>query len=100
MVLIQSSVHSPVLVCTADCTTPREGVDPLQNLHISNNKIHEDIIEIKTDVGYEVQELPGRGYGLVATKRFYPGDLIIREKPIIDMPDKIFRYIWIYNIKK
>ena len=44
-----------------------------------------------TNVGYEVKELQGRGYGLVATKPFYPGDLIMREMPIIDMPDKIFR---------
>ena len=44
-----------------------------------------------TNVGYEVKELQGRGYGLVATKPFYPGDLIMREVPIIDMPDKIFR---------
>ena len=43
------------------------------------------------NVGYEVKELQGRGYGLVATKSFYPGDLIMREMPIIDMPDKIFR---------
>ena len=43
------------------------------------------------NVGYEVKELQGRGYGLVATKPFYPGDLIMREMPIIDMPDKIFR---------
>jgi len=41
-------------------------------------------------VGYEVQELPGRGSGLIATKDFYPGDLIMRENPIIDMPDKVF----------
>ena len=44
-----------------------------------------------SNVGYEVKELQGRGYGLVATKPFYPGDLIMREMPIIDMPDKIFR---------
>ena len=44
-----------------------------------------------TNVGYVVKELQGRGYGLVATKPFYPGDLIMREMPIIDMPDKIFR---------
>lgn len=43
------------------------------------------------NVGYEVKELQGRGYGLVATKPFYPGDLVMREMPIIDMPDKIFR---------
>ena len=42
-------------------------------------------------IGYEVKELPGRGSGLIATKDFYPGDLIMRENPIIDMPDKVFR---------
>ena len=47
----------------------------------------------KASNGYMVRELAGRGCGLVATKRFYPGDLIIREKPIIVMPDKIFRFV-------
>ena len=42
-------------------------------------------------VGYKVQELPGRGSGLIATKDFSPGDLIMRENPIIAMPDKVFR---------
>jgi len=43
-----------------------------------------------SDVGYEVKELPGRGSGLIATKDFFPGDLIMREFPIINMPDRVF----------
>ena len=123
MVLIPSSVHSPVIEYTNDCSTTKDVVDSLQNciIDVSNvnsprgsialdtpiqppgvcnteneDHTHDDTTEPKPyAVGYQVCELAGRGYGLVATKQFYPGDLIMREKPIIDMPDKIFRYTYI-----
>ena len=74
MVLTSSSDCTPVSVlsCGRKCT--KDGKDFLPR------------------VGYEVKKLSGRGSGLIATKCFYPGDLIMREKPIINMPDKIFRY--------
>ena len=80
----------------ATTTNNRSKVANKENLQENcdgNKSSNEGVYAInKNDnVGYEVKELQGRGYGLVATKPFYPGDLIMREMPIIDMPDKIFR---------
>ena len=80
----------------AKATTNRSKVANKENLQDDcdgNKSSNEGVYAINQNdnVGYEVKELQGRGYGLVATKPFYPGDLIMREMPIIDMPDKIFR---------
>ena len=77
-------------------TTNKSTVAGKENLHddcTGNTCSNAGVYATKQidNVGYEVKELQGRGYGLVATKQFYPGDLIMREMPIIDMPDKIFR---------
>lgn len=37
-----------------------------------------------------VKEIAGKGIGMVATKKLYPGDLILGEKPIMIMPVAIF----------
>jgi len=39
---------------------------------------------------FKTQELPGKGVGMIAMKKFYPGDLILAEKPLIRVPDAIF----------
>ena len=77
-------------------TTNKSTVAGKENLHddcTGNTCSNAGVYATKQidNVGYEVKELQGRGYGLVATKQFYPGDLVMREMPIIDMPDKIFR---------
>jgi len=38
----------------------------------------------------EVKEVAGKGIGMVATKKLYPGDLILSEKPVMTMPVAIF----------
>jgi len=38
----------------------------------------------------EVKEIAGKGIGMVATKKLYPGDLILAEKPVMTMPVAIF----------
>jgi len=37
-----------------------------------------------------VKEIAGKGIGMVATKKLYPGDLILAEKPVMTMPVAIF----------
>ena len=39
---------------------------------------------------YKIEKLPGRGYGVIAAKCFQPGDLIMRDHPLIVMPAKVF----------
>ena len=106
MVVISPSASVPVSKYEVDLDIVPENTICLPGLiHGGSNEISlsdpENIVQecknmkqdsSSNDVGYEVKELPGRGCGLLATKMFYPGDLIMREKPIINMPDKIFRY--------
>jgi len=37
-----------------------------------------------------VKEISGKGIGMVATKKLYPGDLILAENPVMTMPVAIF----------
>jgi len=39
---------------------------------------------------YEVVKIPGKGTGLVAQQKFYPGDVIMFEKPLIVVSDNIY----------
>ena len=39
---------------------------------------------------YEVVSIPGKGRGMIATKKLYPGDIVISETPMIIVPDKVF----------
>ena len=78
--VLTSLEFPPVSVLSLGKSLPKDQIIPI---------VKEDC---PSDVGYEVKELPGRGSGLIATKDFFPGDLIMREFPIINMPDKVFRY--------
>ena len=80
MVLTVSSELPPVSVLSLGKSLPKDLICP------------KDVKEGSSGVGYEVKELPGKGSGLIATKDFYPGDLVMREHPIINMPDKVFRF--------
>jgi len=35
-------------------------------------------------------DIPGKGQGIIATKKIFPGDVIFAEKPLIIIPDAIF----------
>jgi len=37
-----------------------------------------------------IKEMPGKGIGMVARRKLYPGDLILSEKPALMMPQKVF----------
>lgn len=39
---------------------------------------------------YEIVCIPGKGKGMIATKKLYPGDIILAETPLIIVPDKTF----------
>ena len=42
------------------------------------------------DFGVKQVTLEGRGQGLVATRDFQMGDVVMTEDPLIDMPLKVF----------
>ena len=42
------------------------------------------------DVSFQIVEISGKGTGLVAIKKLFPGDLIMFEKPLIVVPDDIY----------
>lgn len=39
---------------------------------------------------FEVVDMSGKGQGMVAKRKLYPGEVIMTEKPLIVVPDKIF----------
>ena len=39
---------------------------------------------------YEIVCIPGKGKGMIASKKLYPGDIILAETPLIIVPDKTF----------
>jgi len=40
---------------------------------------------------FEVKETPGKGQGMIATQDILPGTIILREEPLVVMPDRIFQ---------
>ena len=74
-----------VLLSSSDCP-------PVVSALSCDRKCVKERTDSDDGVGYEIKELSGRGSGLIATKDFCPGSLIMRESPIITMPDKVFRY--------
>ena len=40
--------------------------------------------------GCRVEEVAGRGLGLVATSRLFPGDLVLTEAPLLTVPERVF----------
>jgi len=39
---------------------------------------------------FKIVEIPCKGFGMVATKKLFPGDLILAEKPLFIVPEEIF----------
>ena len=37
-----------------------------------------------------IKEISGKGIGMVATRKLYPGDLVLAETPMLTMPEKVF----------
>ena len=51
----------------------------------------DDEVLIGANEVYEVKAIPNKGQGMFATAKIQPGQLILREKPLIVMPNSIFR---------
>ena len=47
-------------------------------------------IEDNNDVKFDTVDIPGKGQGMIATTKIYPGDVIYAETPLIIVPDDIF----------
>merc|ERR1712117_599668 len=39
---------------------------------------------------FKIVEIPCKGFGMVATKKLFPGDLILAEKPLFIVPEEVF----------
>ena len=44
----------------------------------------------ENNVKFETVDIPGKGQGMIATAKIYPGDVIYAETPLIIVPDDIF----------
>jgi len=40
---------------------------------------------------YKVTSLVGKGHGMIATRKVFPGEVILSETPLIVVPNRIFR---------
>jgi len=48
-------------------------------------------VQLKTEESsFEVVQMSGKGQGMVAKRKLYPGEIIMTEKPLIVIPDEIF----------
>lgn len=48
------------------------------------------VLENTETPAFKAVKIPCKGYGMVATRKLYPGDLILAEKPVFIVPDAIF----------
>lgn len=51
---------------------------------MSNSEDENEEFEVKKFL--RVRPIPGKGFGVVALRTISPGDLVIREKPLIELP--------------
>jgi len=51
------------------------------------NKIGHEKLEVPA---FKIVEIPCKGFGMVATKKLFPGDLILAEKPLFIISEEIF----------
>lgn len=65
-------------------TIPKLAVSPECLLY---NKILEKMCKSPSFI---MKELAGKGIGMVAKRKLYPGDLILAEKPLFFMPEAVF----------
>jgi len=47
----------------------------------------------KNEQSYEILSIPGKGNGMIATRKLYPGEVILAETPLFVVPDKIFQNV-------
>lgn len=43
-----------------------------------------------TEPAFKIVQIPCKGTGMIATRKLYPGDMILAEKPVIIVPNDIF----------
>ena len=54
------------------------------------NTTREVLVENMSGEGVKVVTFPGKGQGMVATRAFQVGDVILAESPMIVMPEAMF----------
>ena len=46
--------------------------------------------DVKDEQSYKILSIPGKGNGMIATRKLYPGEVIISETPLLVIPEKTF----------
>lgn len=64
----------------------------LADLEIEHKKfdLNKFVLEKIDEPAFIVVQIPCKGFGMIATRKLYPGDLILAEKPVFIVPDAIF----------
>jgi len=59
---------------------------------VNQNKSAQNKVGLKNSEApaFKIVEIPCKGFGMVATKKLFPGDLILAEKPLFIIPEEIF----------
>lgn len=74
--------------------TPSEHslVDKIPDIFVNSEN---EVENLKTESekispAFKIVQIPCKGSGMIATRKLYPGDIILAEKPVIIVPDAIF----------
>ena len=89
MVLLTNNNNNPARNVTDDI----EATVEIINRDLASVALVEEIKEKAVESEepcYEVVSIPGKGRGMIATKKLYPGDIVLSETPMIIVPDKVF----------
>jgi len=67
--------------------SPRKNVKTAKQKSSAQSKIGLEEFEVPA---FKIVEIPCKGFGMVATKKLFPGDLILAEKPLFIISEEIF----------
>jgi len=80
--------HNKPLIITPSIKHQIAKIEPTK-IENKIETVQDDIID--TEFPYTVREIFGKGSGMFASKKIYPGEIILAEKPLLLVSDEIFQ---------
>jgi len=69
---------------------PEFSVLEIKPKKIDLNESIESVLQKIDGPAFKIVEIPCKGSGMIATRKLYPGDVILAEKPVLIVPDAIY----------
>jgi len=80
----------PGLVANDNGANRKSTTNEYQDTMLGNVVLDQMGLILEGDDTYEIKNIPGKGRGMFATRKIYPGEIIVREVPQIILCEEVF----------